>query len=397
MAGAFIGRRLAALASVASLASLASLVGLVGLVGLVTLAGCGGGGSANTDEALPAVGRIPGAEFAKVPPPTFQQVIVAYQTVTTANPALLNDEAALSRALFDEVRRITGGTAVAAKAAAGEGHTLAVIRPLALFDLESRLTLAEWKLIITSPLNSARVAPTIQLSAQAAVDQLPCDADVDFADGKADALRHAYWNALMTRRVSAAFAEQFATAHETGSSNTAAASAMDLHNNAAGRALATRYAAASDAELLQLLAQYSFTLVPAGAAIPAAWPGLVTLSERARRAFDARFTGTLTQPDAGAGAWALELDLAQCGAVVRGNYRATRGGVTIERRFAGTLAGTAPITVSLVVADPLAFEPAAAQAPCLGMQVALAGTETALSGTWLASNCPQGGTMELRR
>ena len=314
----------------------------------------------------------------------------------------MNNEPALSRALFDEVRRATTTTMTRATAtsthpdgAEGRSSALATARRQALFNLNSKMTLDEWKLVIRSPLASARVAPTVEPSAQAAVEVMPCDADIDFADGKADALRHAYWNALMTRRAGAAFAEAFATAHEVGSGNTAAAGAMDLHNNRIGRALAERLPAASDAQWLELLAQQSFSFVAVGAAIPAGESGLVFIAERARRPFDGRFVGTFTHPGSGAGAWALELHLAQCGAVVRGNYRATRGAAITLRRFAGTVAGSGSLT--LAVADPYPFETTAGADACLGMQITLSGSEQALAGAWTSATCPQGGSLSVAR
>ena len=367
----------------------------------LSLAGCGGGGSAPASEPTQPVtdapiGPIPAAEFATVPPPTFNQVIAAFRTVTTANPTLLVDEPALSRALFDEVRRSMVGAG--ASTAAGRAEASAAVGPatrLAVFDLNSKLTLEEWKVVIRSPLNSARAANTIEASAQAAIDRMPCDADVGYLDGKADAVRHAYWNALMTRRTSAAFAEAFATAHEIGSTNTPAATAMDLHNNAAGRALAQRFAAATEGELLELLLQQAFTLVPAGSAIPAGLPGLVFIAERARRPFDGSFTGTLTQPDSGAGAWTLEFNLSQCGTVLRGFYRAVRGAVAFERRFSGAL--TSATSLTLDFAEPLAYEPAAGQGVCRAMQALLSGSERALSGPWTSARCPQGGIITIQR
>jgi hypothetical protein len=375
-------------ARVATKALAAVLTAVLGLVG------CGGGGGggdtapASEVALLPAVGPIPGAEFATVPPPTFNQAIAAFRKVTAANPALLGDEPALSRALFDEVRRTTTGVAD------GRAGALRVTRQ-ALFNLDARLTLEEWKVVIRSPINSARAAGTIEVSAQAAVDRLPCDADIAFIDGKADALRHAYWSALMTRRTTAAFAEVFATAHETGSTNSAEASAMDLHNNAFGRAMALSFPAASDDQLLQMLLQQSFTLVPAGAPIPAALRGLVYIAERARRPFDGAFAGTLTALDAGGGTWSLELNLTQCGAALAGHYQATRGPEVIERRFTGTLTSTTSMT--LEVAEPFAFEAAAAQNPCRGMMAVLVGNERELSGPWTSPTCPQGGIIAIGR
>jgi hypothetical protein len=362
------------------------------------VAGCGGSGSdsstgsSSTDPSA-YVGPIPAAEFASVPPPTYSQVIAAFRTVTTANPALLANEAALARALFDEVRRMT-----LSDAAAGRAWALGAARRQALVDLDAHLTPEEWKLVIRSPLSSARAATTIEVSADAAVQMLPCEASIGFFDGKADALRHAYWNALMTRRTSAAFAELFASAHEAGSSNTPAASAMDLHNNAVGRGLAVRYPSASDAELLVLLAQQSFLFVPAGTPIPAPWTGLVHIAEGSRQPFDGIFSGTLTPPDtsaAGSGPWNVQLALAQCGATVRGHWRASGNGLAVERRFEGQVTGSA--TLTLVVADPLPFETDAGPGPCLSLQVVLAGSEQALAGTWTSASCPQGGQMSVAR
>ena len=371
------------------------------LVAVLVLAGCGGGGSGSGGDGagaetplpatpLPPVGPIPGAEFATVPAPTFEQVIAAYRTVTTANPALLNDEPALSRALFDEVRRTT--TPASATRTRALRHAT---RQAALFDLRARLTLEEWKLVIRRPIDSARAAPTIEISAQAAVDNMPCEADISFVDGKADAFRHAYWNALMARRTTPAFAELFATAHETGSANAPAASAMDLHNNALGRQVAAQLASASEDELMQVLLQQSLTFVAAGAAVPAASQSLVYIAEQARSPLDGMFAGTLMQPDSGATPWALELHLSQCGAVVRGNYRATRAAASAARRFSGRL--TSPTSMTLSIADPLADERDTGQGPCLGMAAELVGNERMWSGSWTSTNCPQGGTIGFAR
>jgi hypothetical protein len=359
------------------------------------LASCGGGGgggdnSNNNVNVEPAIGPIPAAEFATVAPPTYEAAVAAFKAVTAANPALLNDEPALSRAFFDEVRRSTSGGGTAPPP---QPPTQAPTRD-ALFDLSARMTQEEWKLAIRAPIASAAAATTIEPSARAAREQMPCDADLGFADGKADALRHAYWNALMTRRTGAAFAAQLAAAHEIGSTNTAAASAMDLHNNARGRALAERYPAASDAQWLEMLLQERYVLVTG--AIPAGESRLVTIDARAQRPYDGRFGGTLSYPASGAAPWALELDLAQCGAVLHGRLVAQRGTASIERRFSGTL-DAARGALALTVVDPLPFEPAAALEPCLAMQVVLSGNERRLDGTWSSSSCASGGTMSLAR
>lgn len=53
-------------------------------------------------------------------------------------------------------------------------------------------------------------------------------------DNKRDALRHTMWQARMTKYLGAGTAEMWGNAHET-SSTSAAATAMDQHNNAVGR------------------------------------------------------------------------------------------------------------------------------------------------------------------
>lgn len=373
-----------------------AILAACGVAAALVLQACGGGGDGDGEAAPATVGPIPAAEFASVPVPTYRLVVTAFRTVTTANPALLANEPALARALFDEVKRLSENLP-----AAGTGRAVALGRAArrALFDLESRLTLEAWKLVIRSPLDSARAATTIEVSAQAAIDRMPCDADIGYTDGKADALRHAYWNALMTRRTSAAFAERFATAHETGSSNRPAATAMDLHNNAVGRALAVRHPWASDAELLEMLSQQAFAYIAGGAAIPPSWRGLVHIAEGAVRPFDGVFAGSLSETGAGGATYALRLDLVQCGAVVRGRWMATRDGQAFERRFSGTLGAAG--TMTLVVADPLPSETESGPRACLALRVELSGGERELAGSWSSSGpspqCVAGGTLGVGR
>lgn len=67
-------------------------------------------------------------------------------------------------------------------------------------------------------------------------------------DGQGDAFRHAYWNALMTDKYGAGFANAFATAHE-GIGGPANREAMDLYNNNIGRQIALANPGASADEL----------------------------------------------------------------------------------------------------------------------------------------------------
>ncbi|OYQ34518.1 hypothetical protein CHU95_10880 [Niveispirillum lacus] len=72
-------------------------------------------------------------------------------------------------------------------------------------------------------------------------------------DGHTDAFRHAYWNALMTKRFGSDFAEKFATAHEAVPGNPPGRMSMDLFNNAVGRQIAVNNPFASDEQLADLI------------------------------------------------------------------------------------------------------------------------------------------------
>ena len=60
----------------------------------------------------------------------------------------------------------------------------------------------------------------------------------DDNDGHMDAFRHAYWNALMTKRFGPEWAEQYGTSHERLPGNPKDREAMDLYNNEVGRRIA---------------------------------------------------------------------------------------------------------------------------------------------------------------
>jgi uncharacterized membrane protein YgcG len=74
-------------------------------------------------------------------------------------------------------------------------------------------------------------------------------------DSHRDAFRHAYWNALMTKRFGAAWAQQYASAHEGLPHNSQVRESMDLHNNEVGRRIALRYPNADDSRLANLVQQ----------------------------------------------------------------------------------------------------------------------------------------------
>ncbi|MFC8529631.1 DUF6973 domain-containing protein [Nocardia sp. NPDC057227] len=82
--------------------------------------------------------------------------------------------------------------------------------------------------------------------------------DGGVGDGHADAFRHAYWNAMLTKEFGAEWTEAFATAHERTDDPArthATAEAMDLFNNEVGRRIATENPTASNPELYDLVKQ----------------------------------------------------------------------------------------------------------------------------------------------
>lgn len=74
-------------------------------------------------------------------------------------------------------------------------------------------------------------------------------------DNHTDAFRHAYWNALMTKRFGKEWTEAYAKAHEGIATNNPASEAMDLYNNEVGRNIAVTHPDASPEELAELVQQ----------------------------------------------------------------------------------------------------------------------------------------------
>ena len=68
-------------------------------------------------------------------------------------------------------------------------------------------------------------------------------------DGHQDAVRHALWNAVMTKEFGADGTEAYGTAHEMSLINPAAREAMDLHNNRVGRQIALAHPDATREEI----------------------------------------------------------------------------------------------------------------------------------------------------
>jgi hypothetical protein len=67
-------------------------------------------------------------------------------------------------------------------------------------------------------------------------------------DGPQDALRHAYWQCRMSKLLGEDTAKRWGDAHEKYATY-AAAARMDLHNNAAGRAVAREFSSCAEGVL----------------------------------------------------------------------------------------------------------------------------------------------------
>ncbi|HNA27044.1 MAG TPA: hypothetical protein PLI01_09595 [Nitrospira sp.] len=354
---------------------------LVSFFAAITLYGCGGG----SDDAPqpPPTGPVTLAEVESTEPATFEAVMAAYERVVAANPSLKSDNTALSRAMFEELKKPTA-------ASANDGRAT----KMSALDTLTKLNRAEWR-VIWMEIPASDIYPNYKTKAPAetaAVNSFrTCDPQASLEDTKADAIRHSYWNALMTRRTSAASAEKLATAHEFNAPRPAASS-MDLHNNAVGRYIATKYPDATDSEILEIIKRLRFVYAGSGAVLPVEQDVLVFIADEAP--FDGSFSGSLTNPDSG-GPWQARFDFTQCGTVVRGQITITRGGSLQVRRFDGTIEanGSLPISIS----DPYRFENPSNLQFCQAMASTLNGTTSSLSGAWTSTNCRQGGFISISR
>lgn len=85
-------------------------------------------------------------------------------------------------------------------------------------------------------------------------------------NGKGDAFRHAYWNALMVKANGEVLAKEFADAHEKNPKQPAKEKTMDLHNNSVGRSIGMRHRRSSDAvianEVDRALKNHQLQIIP---------------------------------------------------------------------------------------------------------------------------------------
>ena len=117
-------------------------------------------------------------------------------------------------------------------------------------------------------------------------------------------------------------------------------------------------------------------------------PTLACDGESALADYNAKYSGTFTNPDAGL-VWDAELQLGQCSNDVVGLMTIEAGTSFQNRRLLGTLDQG---QMTLDAGFPVAYD---GLNPCRGMQITLVRSGTGLAGFWSASNCPQGGEINL--
>ncbi|MDT7828972.1 hypothetical protein RQM65_09890 [Pricia sp. S334] len=261
-------------------------------------------------EDAGGIGLISEEEFNAVLPPTYIQFNETYEKVVKSDKALLHDTSKLSRAIFDEIADAN----TSSEAPKSDDTDV-------FFDLSSSMTKAEWRLVLTSPLEAFNGIPSIQVSYDHAVMFYPCDEDVAFIGAKASALKHALWSALMLKNTNEEFAEKMSAARETLTKDKDL-KAMNLHNNAFGIQLGSKFPEASEEQLLVLLLEQNYTMVKNGSNITDKLDALVFL--KGKRQFDMVMEGSLSNPDSGA-PWDIKINFSHCWNTVRGRFVMVRG------------------------------------------------------------------------
>ncbi|PKA98336.1 hypothetical protein B0O79_2022 [Flavobacteriaceae bacterium MAR_2009_75] len=348
---------------------------IIFLLPFVVLTSCSKDSQGNTEKNGP-VGLISEEEFDTSTPPTYAAFNLAYEKVVNANSDLLNSEDELSREIFDEIK------------ANGSSSQLSSTNSETFFNLTSSMTKAEWRVVLENPSAAFKIIPSVGTSYTNAVTYFPCDEDVSFSGAKADALKHAIWNALMVKNSNTEFAEKMSTARETATDNKDF-KAMNLHNNAFGIELGSKFPEATEEQLLVLLLEQNYTLVKGSSEISDKLNGLVFL--KGEREYDAVMVGSFGNPDSG-GPWDMKINFSHCWNTVRGRFTIIRGEALQERRFSGILSND---KMTLDVSDPYIFENPEGLRACVNIIMSLEGDTNGLSGSWTSTNCYLGGEVEL--
>jgi hypothetical protein len=348
--------------------------------------GCGGS-KKSTDEIVSIdeiVGNVSRSEFEKLSP-TYTQFSKAYNRIKSQNPNINVDSVDFPRILFDQAKLETRSSDTKSRN---------------FLDTLLAISWEEWK-VITANLGSAMLGINTKPDASSSAEiQYPCDIEEFFHNNKADAVRHAYWNALMAKRAASVFgleqgllfAEKMATAHEIGSVNIKTETAMDLSNNATGRRIFKENPNASDEQLLQLIASLPFEYFASDAEIPLNDSRLAYFE--GKRTMDGSWSGSFTNPDSG-GPWQTTYYFNQCGKTIRGEFHGTRGTDKAKRRFTGTITGD---KIELDISYPFEWEIANPNSrPCENTRASITVSSQNISGGWVSSTCRLGGSISLTK
>lgn len=161
-------------------------------------------------------------------------------------------------------RMITG--LLARNAAPSEREVLAAIwRPLQQERANAKLLTGSYPGGITSDEFWLLAAYPKYISAtKSASDEASYRANVVWPgnqqDTKADAFRHSYWNALLSKRIAPWWAIAYTDAHESESPDNTA-KRMDLNNNNVGRTVYNANKTKSESQLVTILKGWTYTYV----------------------------------------------------------------------------------------------------------------------------------------
>lgn len=331
------------------------------------------------------VGAVPLAEFEAQPVPSYAVLADAYGRTLRDDPTPLHlDAARFSRKLFDTVKSLTGRNATR-NSGEDSGTTLLTVSD------------EEWKLAIAEPVGTYQTFLTKQTT-ENVIDEI-FGTEGRQRNDKVDAFRLSYWSALSLQKLKgiqfkvddAIDLMQRITEAHVKAGQTPREIQMDLNNGLVGRRTYVDNPTAATHELKTICST-----------VPAEYlaPDVEILQFDFRTVYfsgvtniDGTWTGTLTNPDSGGGAWNATLYVNQFAGKVRGELHLFRGDEHARRRYTGAT-DFSKTNFSFLV--PYSWEVHGPQ-PCIGMAAELQSGMSRLSGPWTSSSCTQGGTIELER
>ena len=117
------------------------------------------------------------------------------------------------------------------------GYAYTKNNPINSIDENGEYTVSEAKLAIAHPINARKAKEIADYAYSYTQDHFT----EGLHNGEADAFRHTFWNALMTKEFGADFAKKVGDAHEDYAGNPFSEKQMDLYNNARGREIGREF------------------------------------------------------------------------------------------------------------------------------------------------------------